>query len=57
MEGKRDCFGYKVSNYCGVLVEMVCKRRSCSFYKSKQQFKEDAQRAKEIIERKKNNAE
>lgn len=56
MEEKKDCFGYKVSGYCGVLVEMVCKHRNCSFYKSKQQFKEDAKRAKEIIERKKNNA-
>lgn len=57
MEGKKDCFGYKVSNYCGVLVEMVCKNRSCSFYKTKEQFKEDAKKAKEIIERKKNNVE
>lgn len=55
MEGKKDCFAYRVRNYCGVLVEMVCKRRSCSFYKSKQQFNEDAQRAREIVERKMNN--
>jgi hypothetical protein len=57
MEEKKDCFAHKVRGYCSALTEMVCQRRGCTFYKTKEQFKEDAKRANEIIERKKNNVE
>ena len=48
----KDCFAYKVSGYCGALTEMVCKGRKCSFYKTKEQFKADEEKAKLIVERK-----
>lgn len=57
MAERKDCFAYKVSGYCSALTEMVCKTGECSFYKTRGQFKEDAKRANEITERKKNNVE
>ena len=57
MEEKKDCFGFKVSGYCGALTDMVCKYRSCSFYKTKKQFIEDAKRAEKIRERNRKNHE
>lgn len=38
---KKDCFGYRNPERCGVLSEMVCKNKNCSFYKSKEQFIKD----------------
>ena len=54
-EMKKDCFGYKLGT-CTVLTEPVCKdNKFCSFYKTKEQFNEDAEKARQIVERKKNN--
>lgn len=29
---KTDCFGYRDTNNCCVLTNMVCKNKKCSFY-------------------------
>ena len=41
---KKDCFGYRMGK-CKVLTECVCEKRQCSFYKTKEQFEEDRERA------------
>ena len=51
---KRDCFGYKMGE-CTVLTELVCKESECAFYKTKKQFREDAERARKIREERKMN--
>lgn len=38
-----DCFA-RVDFRCGVLKETLCKKGSCPFYKSKQQYKEDIEK-------------
>lgn len=54
-EVKRDCFGYKLGT-CTVLTEPICKNSEfCSFYKTREQFNEDAEKARLRVERKKNN--
>lgn len=52
MAVKRDCFAYKCNNYCSALIVMVCNKRKCSFYKTKEQFMRDAERARKINEEK-----
>ena len=37
---KTDCFGYR-NGTCTVLYEMVCKERTCSFYKTCAQYQSD----------------
>lgn len=47
---KKDCFGYRVGK-CTVLTEMVCaKKDDCPFYKTHEQFEEDAERARIKVE-------
>ena len=38
LESKKDCFAYKNRSYCGALTEMVCKKRKCSFFRTKEEF-------------------
>lgn len=40
---KQDCFGYKRGT-CTVLTELVCGQRKCSFYKTQEQFRQDAEK-------------
>lgn len=35
-----DCFAYR-RNRCIVLIEMVCKTKRCTFYKTRRQFTDD----------------
>lgn len=42
---KKDCFGYKL-NRCTVLCEMVCEKSECPFYKTREQFDTDAEKAR-----------
>lgn len=44
MAERKDCFAYKVSGYCSALTEMVCKKRECTFFKTKEQFYEDMEK-------------
>ena len=37
---KKDCFGYRRGE-CAVLYEMVCASRTCSFYKTCEQYQAD----------------
>lgn len=37
---KTDCFGFRNGN-CTVLYEMVCEERTCSFYKTCEQYHKD----------------
>ena len=53
---KKDCFAYKCSNYCAALIEMVCNKRECSFYKTHEQFRLDVARAEELYEKRKQGA-
>lgn len=53
---KRDCFGFKRGE-CTVLTELVCKNEKCTFYKTRKQFKEDADEARKKVERKRENAQ
>lgn len=49
---KKDCFGFKFNN-CTALSEMLCKNGGhCPFYKTKEQFAEDAEKARKINEKK-----
>lgn len=43
-EACKDCFGYKKSDYCSVLSEMVCAERECSFYKNKKEYIDDMEK-------------
>lgn len=40
---KTDCFGYKRGT-CMVLTDLVCGQRECSFYKTQEQFRRDAEK-------------
>ncbi|MBE7035382.1 MAG: hypothetical protein E7402_04640 [Ruminococcaceae bacterium] len=40
MSVHKDCFAYRVGR-CTILTEMICKRDSCSFYKTKEQMEKD----------------
>ena len=40
---KTDCFGFRRGE-CGVLYELVCASRVCSFYKTCEQYKKDKQK-------------
>lgn len=53
---KRDCFGFKRGE-CTVLTELVCKKGECTFYKTRKQFRDDADEAKKKVERKKKDAQ
>ena len=44
---KQDCFGYKRGT-CMVLTELVCGQRECSFYKTQEQFRQDAEKYGEV---------
>ena len=47
---KADCFAYKMKT-CTVLKIMVCKDGSeCPFYKTRKQFKDDAEKARKKYE-------
>lgn len=35
-----NCFAYK-KNRCTALIEMICKTRKCSFFKTRRQYVED----------------
>ncbi len=37
---KKDCFAYRIGG-CSILTETVCRRDTCSFYKTKEQAKKD----------------
>lgn len=40
---KKDCFAYRLGR-CSILTEMVCKRDTCSFFKTKEEMEEDSRR-------------
>ena len=37
---KTDCFGFRRGE-CSVLYELVCEKRNCSFYKTREQYAKD----------------
>ena len=37
---KVDCFAYRSNNSCGVLREMICKKKSCPFYKTRSEYEQ-----------------
>lgn len=37
---KKDCFAYMRKGECGVLTELVCINKKCSFYKTQEDFEE-----------------
>ena len=43
----KDCFGYKAGK-CTVLSEMVCVKKECSFYKTKDQYNSDREKYDQI---------
>jgi len=43
---KKDCFAYKFDGFCSALAEMECRRRKCPFYKTREQFDADAEKAR-----------
>lgn len=50
---KTNCFGFDVLTCkCRVLTETVCKNANCPFFKTYQQFADDAVNAALILERK-----
>lgn len=44
----KDCFGY-LNNKCSILKSRKCVGTNCSFYKSKEKYREDDKRAMERI--------
>lgn len=49
-EPKKDCFGYRMGK-CKVLAELVCEKRNCSFYKTKEQFEREREEAERRLRR------
>lgn len=44
-EIKVDCFGYdKVGCQCKVMEELICRKRNCTFYKTREQFLADMEK-------------
>ncbi len=43
MEIQTDCFAYR-HGLCCVLEELVCKEHKCSFYKTREQYRQDAEK-------------
>ncbi len=43
MSVKKDCFAYRIGR-CNILTEMVCKRDTCSFYKTHEEMEQDRAR-------------
>ena len=42
---KTDCFGYdKLSGKCKIMSEEICKKRNCTFYKTSEQYRKDAEK-------------
>ena len=38
---KKDCFAYgRLNDKCSILIETVCKKSECKFYKTKREFEE-----------------
>lgn len=51
---KTNCFGFDVFMCkCRVLTEMVCKNANCPFFKTHQQFADDAVKAALLFEKRK----
>ncbi len=48
LKTKRDCFAYKDGG-CNALTCLYCKDKSCRFYKSKQQQKEQLKQCAERL--------
>ena len=40
MSIQKDCFAYRIG-HCSIMTEMICRRDTCSFYKSKEQDRRD----------------
>ena len=49
-EAKTDCFGYKAGR-CTVLTELFCTKEKCAFYKTKEQYDSDREKAEKNIGR------
>lgn len=46
---KTDCFAFmKKCNKCSVMTETVCKKRECSFYKTKEQYETERKKYEEL---------
>lgn len=46
---KTDCFAYQQKcKGCSVLTEPICKKRECSFYKTREQYDSDRKKYEEI---------
>ncbi len=44
-EIKTDCFGYnKAAKKCTIMTETICRKSNCTFYKTREQAKKDADR-------------
>lgn len=42
---KKDCFAYKEKQKkCSALNELVCEKRKCRFFKTKEQFNEEREK-------------
>jgi|GEM_PF-1420022 len=40
---KKDCFAYRIGR-CNIMTEIICKRDTCSFYKTKEEMERDRER-------------
>lgn len=52
---KTDCFGFcgPRNKRCSVLIELVCKKRECTFYKTREQYESDRFKYEKIVAAKK----
>jgi len=48
IQAMEDCFGY-VNKKCAILTSRKCIGTNCSFYKSKEKYQEDQEKAMERI--------
>lgn len=43
MAVNKDCFAYRIGG-CSIMTEMICRRDTCSFYKTKEQAAADREK-------------
>ncbi len=43
MAVQKDCFAYRIGG-CAIMTETICRRDTCSFYKTKEQMAKDREK-------------
>ncbi|HAU85695.1 MAG TPA: hypothetical protein DCW90_09370, partial [Lachnospiraceae bacterium] len=46
MKGNMDCFAYDKGGACNALKSLVCARKNCKFYKTKEEMEQERKHTK-----------